>query len=505
MNNELIFGKDPQQNIVNLTLKDEALSIYTETADGVKCEIFDYKPWVLTHKAIKDRSERLEGNQYWKYLTETSCEKFLDAQEKWDKSLWMPRQIEECAMLREGLTYYKGMKVSDVSILSFDIESSGLRMDETSRVFCISNTFRKNGHVVERRLFSIDKYPNEREMITDWCDWVRKVDPSIICGHNILGYDFPYLSHCYNDELDLGRDCSPAKFAIKPSKFRKDGSQQYLYNNVRIAGREVIDTFFLSMKYDIAREFPSYGLKPIVKHLGLEKEGRTFIDASKIAQQWENLELREKIKQYAIEDSEDALKLFDKMIPASFYLAQSVPMSLQEIVNKATGSYINNFMVRSYLQDGHSIAATSQIREHLEGGISFGIPGLYRNMAKIDLKSAYPSQILRFKLYDKQKDPKAYFYEMVKYFTYERFDLQDQFKKTKDQYFKDREQSGKTFINSAYGTLSTNYLNYNSPDLAAKITYETRECIDFALKWASGKDKHYWIQIFKEKTGQLDV
>jgi len=496
--NKLIFGRDPTPGIVNVTLKDEKVFLYKETSE---VETFDYSPWVLSKDKVKATSERLKGNQYWKYVTPTTCEKFHNLQKKFQRDLWLPRNIEECALLDLGFTYYKNMKVADVSILSFDIETSGLKMDHTSEVYLISNTFRRDG-TTTKKLFSIDNYPNQQDMVRDWCRWVREVNPSIMTGHNVLAYDLPYLANIA--PLKLGRDDSEIEFSDNVSKFRKDGSQQYDYHNARIAGREIIDTFFLSIKYDIAREFPSYGLKPIIRHLGLEKKDRTFIDASKIRQYLQDPDMWSKVKAYAEDDSEDALKLFDLMVPAYFYLAQTVPMTLQQIINTATGSQINSFMVRSYLQDGHSIAQADRIVEHLEGGISFGVPGLYKNMLKIDLKSAYPSQVLRFKLYDENKDPDAHFYEMVKYFTLERFELKKQFKETKQPYFKDREQTAKIFINSAYGACSTNYLNYNSPNLAAKITYETREMIDMSLKWASGKDKHYWITLFKEKTGQLD-
>lgn len=507
-NNSLVFGRDSTEGICSINLKNDECSIYTEALDGtIGVETFPYSPFVLSNYSLKARSERLKGDQYYKYMTSTTCEKFESLQQEFQRDLWLPRNIEETVTLVYGMTYFKGRQVKDISILSFDIETNGLHKNADSKIFIISNTFRKLGKTIQK-LFSIDDYESELAMMDAWIAWVQEVNPSVMCGHNIMGYDLPYMSHCYNRhtnrDMALGRDQSEIVYQTKASKFRKDGTQSYDYFNAKITGRELIDTFFLSIKYDIARNFPSYGLKPIIKYLGLEKEGRTFIDASRIADQWNNLELRAKIKAYAIEDADDALKLYDMMIPASFYLSQSVPMTFQAVNNTATGGQINQFLARAYIQDGYSIPRTTKLKDKVEGGISFGVPGLYKNMVKLDLRSAYPSQILRFKLFDKQKDPKGYFYEMVKHFTEERFALKDQYKKTGDLYFKDREQTAKVFINSAYGALNTPYLNFNSPELAAKITYETREIIDLALKWASGKDKNYWIHLFREKTGQID-
>jgi len=210
----------------------------------------------------------------------------------------------------------------------------------------------------------------------------------------------------------------------------------------------------------------------------------------------------DKIKRYAEFDGDDALKLYELMIPAYFYFCQSTAKTIQSVIESSTGAPLNAILVRSYLQKMHSIPKADEIDEKVEGGISFAVPGVYRNMLKVDLKSAYPSQILRFKLFEENKDPEANFYNMVRYFTYERFDLKDKYKETKDRYYYDREQANKIVINSAYGLTNTSGLNFNSQRLASKITGETREVIDMALKWASGKDKVYWMRLFKEKIGE---
>jgi DNA polymerase elongation subunit (family B) len=169
----------------------------------------------------------------------------------------------------------------------------------------------------------------------------------------------------------------------------------------------------------------------------------------------------------------------------------------------ATGAMINGILVRSYLQNRHSIPKADPL-EKLAGGISFAVPGIYRNIKKIDLKSAYPSQVLRFKLHDPIKDPDANFYNVVKYFTEQRFYYKKMGKQTGEKKWKELDAAAKIFINSAYGTCSTNGLAFNSPSVAAKITLETRNVIDLSLQWASGYGKDYWIDKFKQATGKLE-
>jgi DNA polymerase elongation subunit (family B) len=516
----IIFGKDSTENVVNIDVKDDGqVILYKEVNGALVPETRKFCPWILTNRAITENSQKLEGHQYYKWITEFET---VDAWQKTknqlrkkhhsDGFMYVANYLKENFMMRHGVTYFKNMKPREISILSFDIESNGLTMNEDSKTFLISNTYRCGDKVV-KKLFDIFDYNcNDQDMIDAWCEWVNEMNPSFLLGHNVVSYDLKWLDHCSRSGLKIGRDGSKLDFATYPSEFRKDGSQSYEYNKVKINGREVIDSFFMSIHYDIGRKYESYGLKVIIKHEGLEKHGRSFVDASKIKEVYyriiasnfkdqEALKEWENIRAYAIDDSDDSLKLFDLMSPTFFYPTQSVPKSFQAMNESATGSQINSLLVRNYLQDNQSIPKTTET-DYVEGGISFAIPGLYRNMIKVDLKSAYPSQVLRFKLYDKQKDPKAYFYYMVKYFTEKRFEYKKLGKETGDVYYKDLDAAAKVFINSAYGVCQTPGLNFNCPHIAAKITEETRKVIEMALVWGSGKGKDYWFKLFNEKVGK---
>lgn len=511
--NELIYGKNQQERIISLEVVDtedsSQIELYVQEEDGsVSTKIVPNKYWILSDKPVQKDWVRLKGNlhyQYGKqYNSRQDYQKFRSIFGKNNDiySIWNP---QESAMVKDGITLFKGMKVSDVSVLAFDIETPGFELDIYSKVLIIANTYKDHTGKITRKMFSYDEYENQGELLKAWCDWVREINPTVICGHNILTFDLPYMetvAELNGVTLDLGRDGSALKFDSRESKFRKEGSQMINYKKAKVFGRHIIDTFFLAIKYDVAtRKYDSYGLKNIIKQEGLEVENRQHYDAALIKKNYKIPEEWEKIKRYAEFDGDDALKLYELMIPAYFYFSQSTPKTIQSVVESSTGAPLNAILVRSYLQKMHSIPKATELPEHTEGGISFAVPGIYRNLLKVDLKSAYPSQILRFEMYDKNKDPEANFYTMVKHFTYERFDLKDQYKKTKDRYYYDREQSNKIVINSAYGVTITNGLNFNSPELGAKITHETREVIDFALKWASGKDKQYWINLFEEKTG----
>lgn len=510
----LIFGKNQLEKIVSLEVVDNEktseIQLFIQQDDGsIKIETMPNKYWLLSDRQVQKDWVRLKGELHYKYgkqyNTRQDFQKFRSIFSK-NNDIYSIWNAQEAAMVKDGVTMLKGMKVSDVSVLAFDIETPGFELDIDSKVLIIANTFKDHKGNTTRKMFTYDQYGSQAAMLQAWCSWVQEINPAIICGHNIVTFDLPYLqfvAELHNTELTLGRDLSPITFENRESKFRKEGSQFINYKKCKIFGRHIIDTFFLAIKYDAAtRKYDSYGLKNIIKQEGLEVENRQHYDASKIAKNYQIPEEWAKIKAYAEFDGDDALTLYNLMIPAYFYFSQSTAKTIQSVIESSTGAPLNSILVRSYLQKMHSIPKADTIEEKVEGGISFAVPGVYRNMLKVDLKSAYPSQILRFKLYEESKDPEANFYNMVKHFTYERFELKDKYKETKDRYYYDREQSNKIVINSAYGLTNTSGLNFNSQRLAAKITGETREVIDMALKWASGKDKVYWIRLFKEKIGE---
>lgn len=504
LDSKLIFGKNNTDKIVNISYKDDHIHIFRELDDGsLDWEAVPYKPWVIA-PTYYPGSKKLEGNLHYKYIKEyDNFEAFLSKSFNFRKlDIFRIWDQAEAFMVRNGYTYFKNMEIKDVSIVSFDIESAGLKYDNNSKVYIITNTYRDKFQTYKKSFF-LDDYDNdEKKMIQAWVDWVRFANPSIMCGHNIYGYDWGYLNHRAkenNISLDLGRDESEIEFDKRPSSKRKDGSQEYEYHNVRIFGREVIDTMFLAFNYDAAtKKYESYKLKTIVKQEGLEKEGRSFIDASKIKYYYENRKndpkTWENVKKYAEEDSEDALKLFDLMIPAQFYFARTVSKTISQIVNGATGSQMNNIMIRGYIQDGHSIPKADEVTS-FQGAISFGVPGVYKNAFKQDVASLYPSIMRQYKVGSKEKDPKGYFVKLVDYFALERLKNKKLSKETGNKYYKDLEQSQKIGANSLYGFLGAPGLNFNYMKGAEFVTKTGREILSQAIIFATSKPVDYWINV----------
>lgn len=496
---KLIFGKNDTRRIVSVEPDGiGGCEIFRELKSGkVVSDIVSNKLFILFTKKVHANCKRLKGNQPFKYARDyNSREKYYQVLNRCQRKkveTFQIRDMKESFLVRYGYTYYKGMQPNEVSILSVDTEDTyGIaeKPNPNGKMLLIGNTFRKNGKTI-RKQFAYDDYKSEREMLKAWAKWFTKMNPSIVTGWNLYGHDFKVIDFAakrFKLKLKLGRNGSEMFVNKRQSQFRKDGSQAYAYTNMLIYGREIVDGWFLAMKYDQAsrREYENYKMKDVIKAEGLEVEGRVHYDAANIYQDYKDPKKWKKIKKYNIHDSDDPLAYFDLVCPVFFQYNKSIPRSFQSIINSATGSQVNSLMVRAYLQQGHSIARGSDQSKY-PGAYSFCMPGIHKNVFKVDVQSLYPSIMITHKLYDKKKDPKAYMLKILIYFTKERIKNKILFKKTGKMIYKILSDSQKIVCNTIYGFWGAPRLNYNFPKGAAKVTEIGREIFMTAIEWSTGK------------------
>lgn len=497
MDSALIYGKNNIERIVAIEVKDSVATLYRELEDGTIDELeVPNKYWILAPRQISPSWHKLEGNQYFKYGAQfTKAKDYYNTKKELKKrniDFYAVSHAAEALMIKDGYTLFKGLNHNNISILCFDIEATGLEHNSESKVLCISNTYRSNAGVIKKRLFSFDEYSNCAEMIDAWAEWVRELDPSIIAAHNGVTYDLPYINYCHSryseDGVRLGRDGSAIQFNTNyEAKFRVDGSRDLHYHKVSIHGRQYIDTMFLAYNYDrVERKYQSYGLKSIIEAEGKVKEGREFYDASQIRYKYKDPVEWEKIKQYCIDDGDDVLTVYDMAIPPFFYMTQMIPKTFQGINESASGAQLNTLMVRSYLQNKHSIPKADSAVE-FEGAISFGEPGIYPNSVSLDIASLYPSVMLQYDIYDRNKDPKRHMLGFLEYMRTERLKNKKLAKETGNPYYKHLDGSYKILINSLYGFMGATGLNFNFPSGAAETTRRGRETLIQSIEWAKSR------------------
>ena len=487
---KLLYGKNDTERIVCVEVEEDTAKLFIrKTPEELEVVEVSNRYWLLCNKKIDNNWTRLQGDLYYKYGRQfTSRKDFAVTRGRLKNSdtfsIWNEK---ESLMVKDGYTYHKGMQSHELNILGIDIEGTGLDLNDESKVLLIACTFRKGSNII-RKLFAYDSYSNEREMLIDFCDYVRHIDPDIILAHNGFGYDFRYLNYIAQrcgTQLYLGRNGSALYMDDRESKFRIDGTRDLHYHKCKIYGREIIDTMFLAYKYDIGRKYSSYSLKNIIRQEGLEKSDRAHYDSSKIRFNYTIPSEWEQIKRYCEHDADDLISLYDLMIAPFFYLAVHIPKSFQEIMTSASGSQINAMMIRGYLQDKHSIPKADPVMAY-PGAISFGIPGIWNNTFKVDVASLYPSIMLHYKVYSPEKDPKAYLYEITKTLREKRLYHKKLAKES--QYHDNMQATIKILINSLYGFMGASGLNFNYLKGADFVTRTGREILTKAIQWASGEE-----------------
>jgi len=137
----IIFGKNTTEKITSIEVIDKEV-VYL-TADNKEGSLPFYY-WVVTPIKYTNDFVRLKGDLHYKWIAKTQDKdkfhKLLKVLRERKCDFYMIWNEKESAMVYHGLTMFKGLKFEDVSVLSFDIESTGLTKDDNSKVFVITST-----------------------------------------------------------------------------------------------------------------------------------------------------------------------------------------------------------------------------------------------------------------------------------------------------------------------------------------------------------------------------
>ena len=495
-NDKLLYGKSGLKRVVGLEITDDKAEVYQQDSNGnVTSILMPHEFWILSSDKVDKQAIRLSGDLHYKYAKRFHNRKQFEINRSMYRNaghdVYSIYNAEEAHMVKTGVTFYRDMQPKELSLLSFDLETTGLDGSAAdAKILLISATYRDHRGVNFNMLLKYNDYTSEANMINAFCKLVCDTNPTLIVGHNIISYDFPYLAaraKATGATLNLGRNGSEVEFNSYKSKFRLDGTRNLEYNNIKIYGREIVDTYFLAVSFDVSKSMESYGLKPLIKQLGFEKEGRQYYDAGSIRINYKDPVEWQKICNYAIDDAEDAVKIWDHCGPLYFNMCPFTPKPFSEVLLSASGSKINGMMVRSYLQDGRSIPKADETVKYA-GALSWGKPGVYKNVMKVDCQSMYPSIIINCNVYDSDKDVDGHLLQFVKFFRSKRMEYKKLAAETGDNYWKQMDTTMKSYLNSFYGFFGASGLNFNNFECADFITKTGREILSTAIVWATSKD-----------------
>ncbi|KAJ3039452.1 DNA-directed DNA polymerase delta [Rhizophlyctis rosea] len=312
-------------------------------------------------------------------------------------------------------------KIAPLRILSFDIECSGrkgvfpdasidpviqianmITVQGESRPF-VRNvlTLKHTANIVGTHLMCFDK---EEDLLRKWSEFVSEVDPDIIIGYNINGFDFPYLlDRAEALQLDefpfLGR-ISATKTNAKDTRFSSKAYGTRDSKTINLEGRLQMDVLQIMQRDHKLR---SYTLNAVCAHfLGEQKEDVHHSIISDL--QNGNDETRRRLAIYCLKDAYLPQRLIDKLMCVINYMEMA----------RVTGVPFNYLLTR-----GQQIKVVSQLYrkaksedllipaleiegtdEQYEGAIVIEpLKGFYEvPIATLDFTSLYPSIMMAHNL-----------------------------------------------------------------------------------------------------------
>lgn len=391
------------------------------------------------------------------------------------RHLWI-RSATTQFLLASGLTSFKDMVFQDLRRLQLDIETLGLSPeDPAAQIIMVALRQGDREHLAILETSESELLEEVNTIIEEW-------DPDVIEGHNIFNFDLPFLverARQSGTTLTFGRDGSSPLVSTTTQRFQA-GPQSLPFTSVHIHGRHVIDTYQQVQRWDTLGRLSSYGLKPIIAQLGLERENRVIVEGSQISDMWHSGQRsRDTLARYAMDDVRDVDLLARITLPTEFYQSQVVPMPLQASTIAGSGTKIDHLMIRAYLNAGHSIPVPDSPRAFPGGYVELIESGVFGPVVKCDIESLYPSIMLHHQIAAKSDTLKA-FPVVLAELTRRRIEAKRQAAvSTGEEYavWNGLQGTFKILINSFYGYLGFGRGRFNDYAAAEDVTLKGQEII----------------------------
>lgn len=476
---DILFGSDPTDRIVAVEVGPAGAVVYRRIATGVEREKLTFSPWLLTtekHDLSGAEWTSLEGNGYNMLARFSSWQAYQDARREIRENHAANLAFagaEKQYLIASGRTLFKEMSFDDIHRLQLDIETLSLSPDaDDAEVFMVTISDNRGAEIVI--------VGSEEEILRRTVQTVRDIDPDVIEGHNIFGFDLPYLAkraEYRGITLAMGRDGSPIRFAL--TRNCAIGGVTRPFRPAHIHGRHVIDTLFAVQRFDVPRGIlTSHTLKDCAQTLGVAQENRVIIPHKDIAQAWRDDP--ETVKVYALQDVLETRSIAEIVCPSEFYVTQMAPDTYQNSQVAGTGEKINAILIRKYLAHGRAIPRATEHSRAVPGGYTeIRKTGIIEDVVKCDVESLYPSIMLTSKV-KPASDTLDVFLPALAELTKRRIDAKSRVKDATGKekaYWDGLQSSFKILINSFYGYLGAP-MHFNDFDAAEKVTVTGQKIVN---------------------------
>jgi len=479
---ELIFGSDPTPRIVAVEAVDSTLWLYIREGAALRVQQEPFQPWLLSDQPItlpNVQWQELEGD-----LGERPALRYLARCADWEafdrlrqvlreehRAMIAYSSLARQYLMLTGKTLFKGMSFDELHRLQLDIETSTLTPDQPdARILMIA--------LSDNRGYEELLEGDERRMLTQLVERVQQLDPDVIEGHNLFGFDIPFLvarAEYHGVPLALGRNGSPLR--VGSPRTCVIGANNRTFKPAFVHGRHLLDTYLAVQRFDIGRgELESYGLKESAQSLGLALEERIYLEREQIPHLWQTDP--DTVRQYCLQDVHETRRLAELVLPTEFYQCQMVPDTLQNLATIGTGEKVNLLFLRAYLRAGHAIPLPQEPRDYPGGYTEVRIIGLVQRVVKADVESLYPSVMLQFGI-KPEADRLNVFLPLLRELTQRRLEAKSRARQSQGataSYWEGLQASFKILINSFYGYLGASF-NFNDYNAAEAVTLKGQEIV----------------------------
>ena len=476
-----LFGQDNTERLVAVEPNFESgvTRFFRDENDTVRRDNAPFQRWMLLDKKPEydlpnaEYSE-LEGEGY-RWLAEFPTQPdFMAARhivrEHHTGNLTYPGGAK-AYFLRSGATLFKGMTFEQVSRFQFDIETVGLDPEvPENRILLIA--------VSDNRGFLELIEGDERQILERFATLIRERDPDVIEGHNMLGFDFPYVlkrAQRNGIRLIIGRDGSEPRIGEERNYAVTAGNSRP-FRPIYLYGRHVLDTYLMVQRFDWAKQaLTGYGLKECARVFGFADADRVELPRDKMTELYRDSP--DLVRLYATQDVIETRKLAELITPVDFYQSQMVPDNYGSVAVTGNGEKINSLFIRACLLQGYSVPHIQAARPYAGGYSEVRVQGLLHEIVKADVESLYPSLMLTHKIAP-ATDTTGVFLPCLRELTNRRLEAKRKLQEpdSDEHYWDGLQGSYKVLINSFYGYLGGPF-NFNDYDAAGQVTEAGRELV----------------------------
>ena len=467
--NRLLFGRDDTRSIVSAELTGAAeITVFRRLDGKLTAETQSFQPFLWLPEQVYlqgfDRKVEyvpLEGDGAFKFLARFQSWADLQQARKFlgPAAQFAVNDPVQQYLMATGRTSFKGMRFDQVHRLQL---ATVIGTDGTLQALQLCDN---GGWPRSERGWQQELTGTESQILKKFIEIVQERDPDVLEGHDVFRGALTHLTaraRVARVPLKLGRDGS----TLRSRQSRVQIAERTIqYPKYEIHGRHVVDTFLLTVFYDVStRELEGFELDEVAAHFGVKEPGALAVR-----------------------------RISDLLSPSYFVQAQSFPYSYQDVVVRGNATKIDALFLREYLHQHHSVPQFGEPRPFAGGYTDMFQEGIVRNVWHCDAQSLYPSLMLAFDI-KPRGDELNLFLSLLRDLRQFRLRAKADAKAAKDdtqrQHLDAMQQTFKILINSFYGYLGFSQAHFGDFNAAEEVTAKGRETLKIMLDWLRNRGAH---------------